>query len=118
MTMVRSERWKYLAYDGFRPQLFDLLNDPQELQDLGADPAYAAVREEHAGYLFEWVRGLKRRTTISHQEIDLRGQRFRYGEPETEKWYRSACGDQKHREQARSHRICVRRKPVERACSR
>ena len=85
MTMVRSERWKYLAYDGFRPQLFDLLNDPQELQDLGADPAYAAVREEHAGYLFEWVRGLKRRTTISHQEIDLRGQRFRYGEPETEK---------------------------------
>lgn len=85
MTMVRSERWKYLAYDGFRPQLFDLLNDPQELQDLGADPAYAAVREEHAGYLFEWLRGLKRRTTISHQEIDVRGQRFRYGEPETEK---------------------------------
>ena len=85
MTMVRSERWKYLAYDGFRPQLFDLLNDPQELRDLGDDPAYAAVREEHAGYLFEWVRGLKRRTTISHQEIDLRGQRFRYGEPETEK---------------------------------
>lgn len=85
MTMVRSERWKYLAYDGFRPQLFDLLNDPQELNDLGEDPAYAAVREEHAGYLFEWVRGLKRRTTISHPEIDLRGQRFRYGEPETEK---------------------------------
>ena len=47
--------------------------------------AFAAVREEHAGYLFEWVRGLKRRTTISHQEIDWRGQRFRYGEPETEK---------------------------------
>jgi arylsulfatase A-like enzyme len=85
MTMVRSERWKYLAYDGFRPQLFDLLNDPQELRDLGDDPGYAAVREEHAGYLFEWVRGLKRRTTISHQEIDLRGQRFRYGEPESEK---------------------------------
>lgn len=85
MTMVRSERWKYLAYDGFRPQLFDLLNDPQELHDLGDDSAYAAVREEHAGYLFEWVRGLKRRTTISHQEIDLRGQRFRYGEPEAEK---------------------------------
>ena len=85
MTMVRSERWKYLVYDGFRPQLFDLLNDPQELNDLGEDPAYAAVREEHAGYLFEWMRGLKRRTTISHPEIDLRGQRFRYGEPETEK---------------------------------
>ncbi|MBV4460927.1 alkaline phosphatase family protein [Pseudomonas sp. COR58] len=85
MTMVRSERWKYLAYDGFRPQLFDLSNDPQELRDLGDDPAHAAVREEHAGYLFEWLRGLKRRTTISHREIDERGQRFRYGEPDTEK---------------------------------
>jgi len=85
MTMVRSERWKYLDYDGFRPQLFDLLNDPQELEDLGADPAFSAVRQAHAGYLFEWMRGLKRRTTISHQEIDLRGQRFRYGEPDSEK---------------------------------
>ena len=81
MTMVRSERWKYLAYDGFRAQLFDLLNDPQELHDLGADPAYADVRETHQGYLFEWLRGLKRRTTISHAEIERRGQWFRYGEP-------------------------------------
>lgn len=85
MTMVRSERWKYLAYDGFRAQLFDLDNDPQELNDLGADPAYAAVREQHAGYLFDWLRGLKRRTTISHQEVDRRAESFRYGEPETEK---------------------------------
>ncbi|MDF3203306.1 alkaline phosphatase family protein [Pseudomonas sp. 1912-s] len=85
MTMVRSERWKYLAYDGYRAQLFDLQNDPQELHDLGTDSAHADVREAHRGYLFEWLRGLKRRTTISHAEIDLRGQRFRYGEPEAEK---------------------------------
>lgn len=85
MTMVRSERWKYLAYDGFRAQLFDLENDPQELNDLGADPAYAAVREQHAGYLFDWLRGLKRRTTISHQEVDRRAESFRYGEPQAHK---------------------------------
>ena len=85
MTMVRSERWKYLAYDGFRPQLFDLENDPQELHDLGSDPAYAEVRETQLGYLFDWLRGLKRRTTISHTEVELRGQWFRYGEPEAEK---------------------------------
>ncbi|MCF5742903.1 phosphonate monoester hydrolase, partial [Pseudomonas syringae] len=85
MTMVRSERWKYLAYDGFRPQLFDLENDPQELHDLGSDPAYAEVRETHLGYLFDWLRGLKRRTTISHTEVEVRGQWFRYGEPEAEK---------------------------------
>ena len=29
----------------------------------------------------EWLRGLKRRTTISHAEIERRGQWFRYGEP-------------------------------------
>jgi len=83
MTMVRSDRWKYLAYDGFRPQLFDLENDPHEHHDLGADPAYAAVREQHLGYLFEWMRGLKRRTTISHEEVEDRARRFRYGEPES-----------------------------------
>lgn len=82
MYMVRSERWKYLAYDGFRPQLFDLQADPGELRDLGADPAHADVREQHQAYLFQWLRGLKRRTTISNEEIDLRGQAFRYGEPE------------------------------------
>ena len=85
MYMVRSECFKYLAYDGVRPQLFDLENDPQELHDLGQNPAFAAVREEHQGYLFDWLRTLKRRTTISHAEIDLRGQRFRYGEPAEEK---------------------------------
>lgn len=82
MYMVRSERWKYIAYDGFRAQLFDLASDPGELRDLGADPAHAAVREAHAGMLFDRLRGLKRRTTISNAEIDLRGQAFRYGEPE------------------------------------
>lgn len=85
MYMVCSERWKYLAYDGFRAQLFDLQQDPQELNDLGQDPAFAAVREQHQGYLFAWMRGLKRRTTIANQEIDARGQRMRYGEPQADK---------------------------------
>jgi arylsulfatase A-like enzyme len=85
MTMVRSERFKYLAYDGFRAQLFDLHNDPHELHDLGEDPAFARVRETHQAYLLQWLRGLKRRTTISNAEIDQRGQRFRYGEPEEHK---------------------------------
>ena len=84
MTMVRSERYKYIAYDGFRAQLFDLQEDPQELHDLGDDPAHAGVREVHQGYLLQWLRGLKRRTTISHAEIERRGERFRYGEPQAD----------------------------------
>lgn len=84
MTMVRGERFKYIAYDGFRAQLFDLQEDPLELNDLGDDPAYAGVREVHQGHLLQWLRGLKRRTTISHAEIERRGERFRYGEPQAD----------------------------------
>ena len=43
--MVRQGRWKYIHYEGMPPQLFDLLSDPGELQDLGEDPAHAGVRE-------------------------------------------------------------------------
>ncbi|MDE2991146.1 MAG: sulfatase-like hydrolase/transferase [Chloroflexota bacterium] len=40
--MLRDERWKYVHYHGFAPQLFDLANDPEERQDLAGDPAHAA----------------------------------------------------------------------------
>ena len=40
--MVRDARWKYVHWQGFRPQLFDLHNDPQEYFDLGADPGEIA----------------------------------------------------------------------------
>ena len=39
--MLRDERWKYVHYHGFPPQLFDLVNDPEERHDLAGDPAYA-----------------------------------------------------------------------------
>ena len=44
LIMVRDQRWKYVHCEGFRPMLFDLETDPQELNDLGADPAYEATR--------------------------------------------------------------------------
>ena len=44
--MVRSGPWKYVHYEGARPQLFDLSADPKELQDLGTNPAYETVRVE------------------------------------------------------------------------
>ena len=40
--MLRDERWKYVHFHGFPPQLFDLVNDPEERLDLAGDPAYAA----------------------------------------------------------------------------
>ena len=44
--MIRKDRWKYVYYVGFAPQLFDLESDPAELVDLGSDEAYRAIRDE------------------------------------------------------------------------
>ncbi len=41
--MVRKGRYKYIHYVGMAPSLFDLEADPEELIDLGEDPAYGAV---------------------------------------------------------------------------
>lgn len=42
--MVRDGRHKLVHYPGYRPQLFDLSADPEELRDLGDDPAGAEAR--------------------------------------------------------------------------
>lgn len=44
--MVRTGPWKYVCHVGQASQLFNLDADPDELRDLGADPAHAAVRAE------------------------------------------------------------------------
>ena len=35
--MLRSDRWKYVAYAGYAPQLFDMENDARELNDLSGE---------------------------------------------------------------------------------
>jgi choline-sulfatase len=44
--MVRKGRWKYHYYVRYRPELFDLQEDPEELHDLSGDPAHAPVLRE------------------------------------------------------------------------
>ena len=41
--MVQDTRYKYVRCVSYPPQLFDRLNDPEELNDIAADPAHAAV---------------------------------------------------------------------------
>lgn len=55
-TMIRTERWKYILHEAFRPELYDMQNDPQEQHDLGEDPAYEDVRQELHERLFRWFR--------------------------------------------------------------
>ncbi|MYE01964.1 MAG: sulfatase-like hydrolase/transferase, partial [Alphaproteobacteria bacterium] len=70
--MVRTERWKYLFWEGYRPQLFDLAEDPLERIDLGGDPAHAAARAELHERLFAWLRARRTRTTLSDAEVEQR----------------------------------------------
>jgi choline-sulfatase len=43
MFMVRFGRYKYVHYEGYRPQLFDLGNDPLETRDLALEPGHEAL---------------------------------------------------------------------------
>jgi len=67
--MLRTERWKYVYFEGFRGQLFDLRDDPQELHDRGGDAALKPVRDELDARLFAWLRGRKIRATVTIAEV-------------------------------------------------
>jgi choline-sulfatase len=43
--MLRGGRYKYIHYVGAPPQLFDLENDPEELNDLGTSNEMAGIRQ-------------------------------------------------------------------------
>ncbi len=70
--MVRTARWKYVAWQGFPPQLFDLVSDPQEMADLGRDPGYARLRSEMQDRLFEWLAARKTRVTVDDAYVEAR----------------------------------------------
>jgi arylsulfatase A-like enzyme len=67
--MVTDGRWKYVHYEHFSPQLFNLEADPSELQDLALDPEYAAQCAELAAALYRWFRERKMRITISNNQV-------------------------------------------------
>jgi arylsulfatase A-like enzyme len=80
LYMVADRRWKYVHAPGFRPMLFDLETDPQELTDLGADPACEDERRRLAAELAAWGLRLSQRTTRSDAQIAAaRGKSQRKG---------------------------------------
>lgn len=81
LFMVFDGRWKYVHAVGFRPLLFDLANDPQELRDLGAEPDFAAERARLKEALFDWALKDHNRVTVPDARIEAyaRGQQLRSG---------------------------------------
>jgi arylsulfatase A-like enzyme len=70
--MVRTQRWKYLYWEGYPPQLFDLENDPEEMEDLGSSNNHLDQLAELEKRLFDWLRGRATRITVSNGAIKQR----------------------------------------------
>ncbi len=70
LFMIADKKWKFMHSEGpFGPMLFDLENDPDELHDLGSDPAYESIIELMYERLGKWARRMSQRTTRSDEEI-------------------------------------------------
>ncbi|WP_323034772.1 sulfatase-like hydrolase/transferase [Pararhodobacter sp.] len=68
--MLATKDWKLIHFDGgFRPMLFDLKNDPQELVDLAEDAAYAPVLDDLYAHFHAWALRPSRRTTCSEADF-------------------------------------------------
>jgi arylsulfatase A-like enzyme len=68
--MLRTAQWKYVYWQGLRPQLFDLARDPLELADLGADPRLSAVRADLSERLLARLAAFEHRITVDAREIE------------------------------------------------
>ncbi len=75
--MVRDQRWKYIHFRGFRPQLFDLEADPDEYTDLGDDPAFEDVRRRMEAMLLDRLMSRRNRVTVSDDVVRARTDRVR-----------------------------------------
>jgi arylsulfatase A-like enzyme len=81
LFMLVDKRWKFIhAEGGFRPMLFDLEADPDELNDIGADLEHQVVLDLMYERLGQWARRLSQRVTRSEADLDkMRGASLRKG---------------------------------------
>ena len=75
--MIRTQRWKYIFYEAFPPQLFDLQNDPHELEEIASTPAWLEVRQGLHEELFHWLRNRRIRTTMPNEGLAERPHKVR-----------------------------------------
>jgi choline-sulfatase len=66
--MIRHGKWKYVYFVRYpgEPQLFDLQSDPEELRDLGTDPAFSRERKQCHERLL---------AMLNPEEVDRRAKR-------------------------------------------
>ena len=81
LFMIADKRYKFMhAAGGLPPMLFDLEADPDEMHDVGRDPAYAEIVSEFQDKLASWALRCAQRTSLSTEEINKkRGASRRQG---------------------------------------
>ena len=81
LFMVFDGRFKMMhAEGGFRPMLFDLVNDPDEFEDLAKGAGHQTEIDRLYGLLAQWGRRCGQRVTRSDAEIKaMRGRSMRRG---------------------------------------
>ena len=70
LVMIFDGRWKYVHVETMRPMLFDLLNDPNEVADLGDNPDFANELERLKQWHFDWSRQHHNRITLSADTVE------------------------------------------------
>jgi arylsulfatase A-like enzyme len=73
LFMVFDGRFKYVHAPGFRPMLWDVASDPNELRDLGADPAWEAECARLRDILLRWALRDHNRITMPDARIEAYG---------------------------------------------
>ena len=70
-TMIFDGRWKYIRCEGFRPVMFDLETDPEEVTDIGAseEAEHVAVRRRMEAALLDWATRHHTRITATPQVL-------------------------------------------------
>jgi len=76
LTVLRSERYKYVHFPSLPPVLFDLERDPGEFTNRAGDPAYRDVELDMARRMLTWrmrhaERTLSRYTTSRRGLVDM-----------------------------------------------
>lgn len=74
IRMIRTRRYKYNRYRVHGEELYDLLNDPDELHNLSTDPAHANVLADLSAQLDDWLRA-------HHDPFETQHPTTRSGEP-------------------------------------
>jgi len=67
--MLFDGHWKCIFWDGFRPQIYDLRENPSETIDMHGDSRAANIGREFSDRMFEWVRERKTTVTLPDERI-------------------------------------------------